>query len=218
MSSDSISRSETSSPVITSVVNILDGVNWADIDSENEEDIWEKMNSSIVKLTSKPNDNSNIEKSEKNAAKIDKNNKCKSEDNASKRPRKRLASETSSSSSTCSSTDIRKCTKRRKKQLEFEEDKQVLNRRSKQIDYGKNTLGYQNYLKIIPKDKRMADDPQTPNKFLKFSRRSWDQQIKLWRKKLHTFDPPEESSEKSDDLDLVDIDMSEVNDLIYALQ
>lgn len=70
-----------------------------------------------------------------------------------------------------------------------EDDQNVLTRRQKQIDYGKNTLGYQSYLETIPKETRTRDDPKTPRKHVKYSRRSWDQQIKLWRIKLHNFDP-----------------------------
>lgn len=73
--------------------------------------------------------------------------------------------------------------------VEVETDISVINRRQKQLDFGKNTVGYSNYLLMTPKAKRSKVDPRTPDKFLKFSRRSWDQQIKLWRKKLHSYDP-----------------------------
>ncbi|KAJ8940679.1 hypothetical protein NQ318_017729 [Aromia moschata] len=76
--------------------------------------------------------------------------------------------------------------KRPKKEVET--DPVVLARRQKQIDFGKNTVGYDNYLKLIP---RTPDDPRTPNKFDKYSRRGWDGLIKQWRLKLHKYDPEE---------------------------
>lgn len=51
---------------------------------------------------------------------------------------------TESSSSGGSSNTLRQ-------NREFETDNAVLERRQKQVDYGKNTVGYENYLSEIPK-------------------------------------------------------------------
>lgn len=73
--------------------------------------------------------------------------------------------------------------------VEYEKDIETLVRRQKQIDYGKNTLGYENYTRQVPREQRTRDHPKTPPKHIKYSRRAWDGLVRVWRKKLHCFDP-----------------------------
>lgn len=91
--------------------------------------------------------------------------------------------------STSSSGDGSSSSQSSRKPIEYEGDLATLVRRQKQIDYGKNTLCYENYLKQVPKEKRTKDHPKTPPKHIKYSRRAWDGVVKVWRKQLHCFDP-----------------------------
>lgn len=83
-----------------------------------------------------------------------------------------------------------------------ESDEARLRARQKQIEYGKNTDGYRNYVAKVPKDQRVKGMPSTPEKFQKCSKRSWDGQVRKWRRQLHAYDPA--PAPLSDDLDLID--------------
>ncbi|KAL5036621.1 hypothetical protein BDV3_005807 [Batrachochytrium dendrobatidis] len=69
-----------------------------------------------------------------------------------------------------------------------------LEQRQKQIDYGKNTVGYRRYLECVPKNKRQRGDPETPERHSKCSKRAWDAHVRSWRRRLHQYDPPGDPS------------------------
>ncbi|GBP60037.1 Histone RNA hairpin-binding protein [Eumeta japonica] len=48
-------------------------------------------------------------------------------------------------------------------------------------------------------DQRTKEHPATPDKYCKYSRRSWDTLIKIWRKKLHAYDP---NAQENDQIDI----------------
>jgi len=68
-------------------------------------------------------------------------------------------------------------------------DEQRLAQRQKQIDYGYRTVGYLRYRLLVAKDHRKPDHPRTPKKTQGCSKRSWDGQLKKWRRDLHLWDP-----------------------------
>jgi len=68
-------------------------------------------------------------------------------------------------------------------------DEQRLAQRQKQIDYGYRTVGYLRYRLLVAKDQRKPDHPRTPKKTQGCSKRSWDGQLKKWRRDLHLWDP-----------------------------
>eukprot|EP00484_Ammonia_sp_Unknown_P021022 CAMPEP_0197034936 /NCGR_PEP_ID=MMETSP1384-20130603/12857_1 /TAXON_ID=29189 /ORGANISM="Ammonia sp." /LENGTH=198 /DNA_ID=CAMNT_0042464911 /DNA_START=604 /DNA_END=1200 /DNA_ORIENTATION=+ len=58
----------------------------------------------------------------------------------------------------------------------------------RQVDIGKNTPEYQNYLKSVPKHQREAHHPRTPNARQKMPNKWWKTAVNRWRKALHAFD------------------------------
>jgi len=75
------------------------------------------------------------------------------------------------------------------KKRNAENDPRRLEQRQKQIEYGYKTIGYQNFISKVPKTGRGPKDPITPRKNQKCSKRSWDGQIRKWRRELHQWDP-----------------------------
>jgi len=81
------------------------------------------------------------------------------------------------------------------KAIEIEQDMDVLIRRQKDIDYGKNQEVYADYLTKLDKKDRLDNQPWTPDKYEKMTRRNWDKQVKIWRKQLHYWEDPKPISE-----------------------
>jgi len=77
----------------------------------------------------------------------------------------------------------------------LETDERKLSGRARQIEIGKSTEGYSLYLADIPRKDRSKDHPWTPDKFTICSTRSWQGVVRLWRRKLHFWDPPTTAKE-----------------------
>jgi len=83
-----------------------------------------------------------------------------------------------------------------------ETDVRRLSARQKQIDIGMNTVGYQRFCDSVPIDKRTKEHPKIPDIHQVCSKRSWDGQVRKWRRMLHDFDPESVTREEQDDEDL----------------
>lgn len=67
-----------------------------------------------------------------------------------------------------------------------------IQQRRKTVAMGKNTLGYAEYTKQVPKQKRRTrsmETPSTPDHTLDIPTKRWQGMIKAWRKSLHNYDP-----------------------------
>jgi hypothetical protein len=74
---------------------------------------------------------------------------------------------------------------------ELEDDEHKIQQRLKQIGFGKSTKGYESYVTLVGKHLRERDNedhPVTPRANQKCSKRSWDGQLKKWRRQLHRWD------------------------------
>jgi len=83
---------------------------------------------------------------------------------------------------------------------EVNDELRRLGQRQKQIDFGYKTIGYLKYIKECPKNQRNKQRqekglicPVTPRKQQDCSKRSWDGQIRKWRRELHSWDPVDEN-------------------------
>lgn len=88
---------------------------------------------------------------------------------------------------------------------QWETDPHRLAQRQRQIDLGKNTVGYHNYVEQVPKPLRARGHPRTPD-IKSGSRRAFLGRIRVWRKELHRWDvqPGEEGKIR---VDVGDVDV-----------
>ena len=76
----------------------------------------------------------------------------------------------------------------------IETDPRRISQREKQIQFGKNTIGYTRYVELVPRHQRNPGDPQTPRADKKQSKRAFAGAIKAWRRFLHTYDMLEDDT------------------------
>jgi hypothetical protein len=72
-----------------------------------------------------------------------------------------------------------------------ESDTHKIEQRLKQIGFGKSTKGYEKYTTLVlvhQREYENEDHPVTPRADQKCSKRSWDGQLKKWRRQLHRWD------------------------------
>ncbi|CEG01108.1 Histone RNA stem-loop-binding protein SLBP1/SLBP2 [Ostreococcus tauri] len=78
----------------------------------------------------------------------------------------------------------------------LETDSHKLKQRQRQIDYGKNTLGYARYVELVKKSERKSCHAWTPDIHAALSKRAFDGVVRKWRRLLHEYDPPVENEDE----------------------
>merc|ERR1712228_714189 len=91
------------------------------------------------------------------------------------------------------------CNNKIYKKKESEVDFHRITQRMRQIDIGKATPEYMNYISMIPKTQRSAQHPRTPNPREKMPNKWWKKKMNDWRKALHAFDVKEDDDNNEDD-------------------
>ena len=66
--------------------------------------------------------------------------------------------------------------------------------REKQIAMGKDTNGYKNYVKMVEKEWRRPEDPQTPDPRERIGKKRFVGKLQKWRHLLHKFDDEDAAS------------------------
>eukprot|EP00667_Euglena_gracilis_P023427 EG_transcript_26429 len=77
-----------------------------------------------------------------------------------------------------------------RKERTMETDEHRLLQRAKQIAYGENTPGYSNLMRVLETNPSLLKGgvPVKPSLTQRCSKRSWDGQIRKWRRALHMYD------------------------------
>jgi len=68
--------------------------------------------------------------------------------------------------------------------------KRQVDMRLRQLRIGKESWGYQNYVRAVPKNNRSRWHPMTPDPLERISKRRFNGKVNVWRRKLHYWDAP----------------------------
>lgn len=79
-----------------------------------------------------------------------------------------------------------------------EENAHRVAQRQKQIDYGKNTIAYDRFNAVCPRQSRKRGDPMTPLARQNCSKRSFAGQITSWKKLVYAFVAELDAQQKTD--------------------